>query len=115
MDIQFDFRVNVLGKKLKYFMLLLPSPYIPLFYFEGCSSGSSHPKLPAGEIPCCAPEPRRKKLSHFLPTFGWRGRGAAENTGAGEKPPQLPLSSQGKMQFQAHLQLLVLIIFYIFV
>lgn len=64
---------------------------------SGWCSWWSHPELPAGEVPCGPPEPRREKLPHLLPAGGGRGGRSAALARPGEKLPavQIPSAGQG--------------------
>lgn len=63
---------------------------------SGWCSWWSHPELPAGEVPCGPPEPRREKLSHLLSAGGGRRGRSAPLARPGEKLPALHLPGAGQ-------------------
>lgn len=92
MDIQFDHQV-ALDKPLHVCVRSQDTCLCP----PGWCSWRSHPELPAGEVPCGAPEPRREELSHLLSAGGGRRGRSAPLARPGEELQTLHLSSAGQL------------------
>lgn len=62
---------------------------------SGWCSRWSRPQLPAGEVTCCPPEPRREKLPHLLSAGGGRRGRSAALARPGKKLPALQVPGAG--------------------